>query len=620
MIFVACDDDQPCEIHADENTDAVCDSCGETLEQTTTTETEEETTTQEETLPVCEEHKDEDADKICDVCTRAIVVMTEQIAPEEESRVDMIVNGIPTAELKEYVNTAIEEGKLPTGATAIDGFVAQNGIYVEVKLLSEDGTFNTYKLYDVLTDRVVCSDTDKYTGALGGYKTVDIEMTNNYVVMTSVSITPMNDGLGSTLESRSVKLYTYGGENFCTMDWTSTNADGKRFEEMFDFNAYEHSGLEYIKVNENVYVLDPDTKELVHEDNDKTLVHRPEMDMVVGDLGYRFIYDEDMWGGSTLTKIYVYDLTKWIECIYSYFVPSYYENVNCFVLNNGNVLVQGELALSSTAVSYDYIQYGSKYDLVYTMIDARAKSEKEIEFGYYINDAYDVESAEILTGKAINAAEVYPIENDRVNYSRPLVLLVDNDMKVLYDCNSSIDLLSCDLVADGLFLHTISEDDYYVRETVNEKGERVAYIPYNASCHANWVVYEGKLYDYTMKLLFDPAKSGYTVLDGNYAMSYMILTKVNEATELVEYYYYTAPATAPIKIEGATAITYYADRGFQITRSVEQEDGSFKTVYSYYGEDNVKLFDAETFMVGVSDVGADAYIVTLFDGSHYIVK
>ena len=217
MIFVSCDKD---ETPNNEETTKV---------EETTTEAEE-TTTVEETLPVCEEHKDEDADKICDVCTRAIVVITEQIAPEEESRVDMIVNGIPTAELTEYVNTAIKAGTLPTSATVIDGIVSNNDVYVLTKVLSEDETFNTYKLYDVLTGRVVCSDTDSYTGALGGYKTVNISMMDNYVIMMSTSITPVNDGLGSTWESRSVKLYTYGGENFCTMDWVSTNADGKSFE------------------------------------------------------------------------------------------------------------------------------------------------------------------------------------------------------------------------------------------------------------------------------------------------------------------------------------------------------------------------------------------------------
>lgn len=607
MIFVSCDKD---ETPNNEETTKV---------EETTTEAEE-TTTVEETLPVCEEHKDEDADKICDVCTRAIVVITEQIAPEEESRVDMIVNGIPTAELTEYVNTAIKAGTLPTSATVIDGIVSNNDVYVLTKVLSEDETFNTYKLYDVLTGRVVCSDTDSYTGALGGYKTVNISMMDNYVIMMSTSITPVNDGLGSTWESRSVKLYTYGGENFCTMDWVSTNADGKSFEEMFDVNTYEQSGLEYIRVNETVYVIDPDSKELIHEDKDKTLIHRPEMDMTVGDLGYRFIYEEDMWGSSTLTKIYVYDLTKWIECIYSYIVPSYYVNANYFVLDNGNVLVQGELQLSDSAVSYDYIEYGSKYDLVYTVIDASAKTTKEIEFGYYIVDAYSVSGTDALTDKAINVAEVYPIEDDRVSYNSPLTLIVDNGMKVLYDCRSSIDMLSCELVADGLFLHTIFEDDYFVREVINEKNERVAYIPYSASCHKNWIVYENKIYDYTMKLLFDPAQSGYTVLDGVDNMSYMLLTKVNEETGLVEYYYYNATMSAPEIIEGATSITYYTTCGFQISRSVEEEDGSFKTVYSYYGENNVKLFDAETIVIYVTDVDSVAYIVTLLDGTHYIVK
>jgi hypothetical protein len=601
MIFVACDKD---ETPNNEETTTV---------EETTTEAEESTT---EEIPVCEEHKDENADAVCDACSRAIVVVTQPIAPEVESRVDMVVNAIPSAELTEYVNTAIEKGTIPSSASVIDGIMSRNGVYVQVKITDEEEEFNTYKVYDIMTGLVVCTDTDEYNGALGGYKTVSISMMDNYVVMTSISSTPAYYDDTDPIQSRSVKLYTYGGENFCTLDWVSTNVDEKSFEEMYDVSTYQQSGLEYIQVNDDVYVIDPETKEVIHTDKDSTLVYRPQMDAVVGDLGYRFIYEDE-----TLTKIYVYDLTKWIECIYSYFVPSYYDNVSYFVLRNGNVLVQSELALPDTAVSYDYISNGIKYDLVYTMINADAKTTTEIEFGYYIADAYSAENADMLTEKAINIAEVYPIENDRINSNNKLTLIVDNSMKVLYDCQSTVDLLTSYPIADGLFLHVVREDDYHYMEIVNEKNERVAYVPYGANLYESWIVYENKFYDYSMKLILDPEKSEYTVYDGINNMSYMLLTKVNEATELVEYYYYNASMDAPELLKGATSIAYFDAYGFQISERVEQEDGSFKTVYSYYGTNNVKLFEAETYVNYTSQIEeTDAYIVTLNDGTRYIVK
>ena len=128
--LVACSK-QECEAHVDENKDLACDVCGEAVESETETETETESDVVTEPEVICGTHKDENADKICDACGKAVVVIVEQIKPEAETRVDMIVNTVDpnsTATKENYINTGASSNVNAT-ATEIKFVKNENEFY-----------------------------------------------------------------------------------------------------------------------------------------------------------------------------------------------------------------------------------------------------------------------------------------------------------------------------------------------------------------------------------------------------------------------------------------------------------------------------------------------------------
>ncbi len=543
-----------CPKHVDENNDKQCDSCKAKL---------------------CD-HKDENADNLCDACGGAIVAVNVQVPPVKEDRVEMVVGTVPNdVSLDSYVNTAPEaDAEYAAEEVAYDYRV---GYFAYSKETTENGLASTYTITNLLTGDVVytktVADTDAYNIYLADFY---------FYVVTSV-------GELETMVT-TYEYYSYAGDRFYKD--TVSLEDG--YDACFEDYAYDNDQeLAYYKlyIGDLVYIFAPETYELLFKDMDvKHFVDRPVFDVTNEDYGYIEMDDQ----------LYVYDLSKWIDCVYAHDIPSYAEYFRWFVLEDGNVLLQWSVQLNDTAVTYDFLDYGDKYDMVTALIDLEEKKTEEVEFGYEISDVRNDGYPSVIKESTPNLAEVYPIINDRVDYSAKKLFAIDNDLTILYDFDQTLEISKHLVVAsaeENLFLVQKMFGGRVVIEIVDEKGEHVNYLPEGAYYNGKWIEYDGKYYTLKMELILDPAKDGYyTEVEGT---GFAIFGKYDEAAAKYEYFYFDGEGT-PAKIGMNVAVAYNHELGFVLV--VETLDEENNPTYE------CRLYNANNTLILVSDSNIDGYV------------
>ena len=596
LIFAGCDD-KPCETHIDENADKICDKCGAKIEEETT---QKETETETETEVVCEEHKDENADKICDKCGKAIVSIIQQIPTEEETYVAPIVNPIPAdANLADYIVTEVTNPS--SELSKIDGNITSNR-YGDFAVITKTVTDNeikktNYKVINLLTGKVILDAGNAYSDA----QTVT-RYTVNITFTDSGYFSVRKDTISSpdTTTSVSYAIYTYAGDMIGTeYRWTRSDINSL---DIPSASATAGQNISYVTLNDTTYVINTDTYKIIHSENKDTIVKRPAMDRIQGDVGYTYVSEDK--------TIKIYDLTKWIECVYTYDIPGNAIDPDDWLLANGNMLIQYKVELPNSAVSYDLLEGSKKYDVVYVIIDAAEKKANAVEFGYWIESAVINDGSNpLFTDKVENVFTVKSIENG-VLADNERTLVVGNDLSIL--CEIKIKT-NATLVDKGLYAQTFNFNNAEtVIELVDINGVHKGYITNNGQ-YGYGYKYEGtRYYNYSNELLID--LSGYTSLRSEPA--YRILSKeeadtVDPSLTITKYFYYAnGSAESTMQIIGDSGKNYniigvYGFNGFVVSYS-EGEGAEAKTVY--------ELRDINNKMQHKSDYGF-SYVATLSDGS-----
>ncbi len=631
LIFVACND--ACEAHVDENADGSCDVCGEAVKAETESETESET----ETEGVCE-HKDEDANKVCDNCGKAVINIVEQIPIETETAAPMVVNPIPEGAVdSDYINTTLPAYDNYTLVGKVDGYENRNDVFALTKTVAEGIT--TYKIIDVsgdtfkdvytVSDRVDGDNEIRHTVTLSDYWfTVKTETFGKNALLADVY---------DVLKEYTIDVYTYAGDHIGEQyKYIAGSADTDPVITQNTTLGANTPEL-YVSYQDKVFVIDENTDKLIYTSNPETLVERPEMDYVVGTTGYIFKQD----GGSDYIGIYAYDLTKWIECTYSYTFPSEYQYVYPYLLQNGTVLVTAEVELPDSAVSYDYISGGDKYDLVYEIVDVAAKTVTPVEFGYYIEDIWAIEPDDnMFTDKAVgyNYAVVYPIVEGYVDFNTEIQLIIGNDLSIAAQSDIDIQNGMVWLVADNTFLKPIwfNVEDYSnspdAFELVDINGKHIGYLPVsNASNYmdgyikvldaADNLVALNK-YDGTELVSFE----GYTV-ESFFESSYVHLSKEiddGNGGTVTEHYIYIFGGEIK-KIENTNAgwtIRDAYEYGYEVTYTYTDTETSLPvTVYELYNANGQLIFKSEgaIYDLMTSMIG-DNMIIYTYGGEAFIIK
>lgn len=616
MTVVGCGNE--CTEHIDENKDAICDKCEASLECETHVDEDEDQTCDvcgKSTAPACEkhvdenrdfvcdtcsaklcDHKDENADNVCDACKLAIVAIDVQLPPEKEERVEMVVNAIPDdVALDTYINTSVVLPKYESVEK-----IEFDSIHDRYALISSNngGSVTEYTVKNLVTggDPVYSTTLDTSNGS-------SISLLNFFIRV-------------ATKDSATVTTYeyiSYNGISFFTETVDSAAGELPTDLDNFDYYYSHHGGCLYVKllVDGKYYVFDYETSELLFSDiSAKTFVDRPYFSVETESYGYR----------ENNEKLYIYDLSKWIDCVYTYEVPSYALNFKWIVLENGNVLIQQEVELPDHAVNYDFIHYGIKYDLVNLIVDVAKKSATEVEFGYLINPQISTKNSLLFNDEVTNLVSVYPIINDRVDYEAEKQLIIDNDLKVLYDCAQTLDfgddISRIQPVGENLF-RVVRDFDvdgygYTVYEIINEKGEHLNYLPTSADVDGTYVKYEGKYYNYRMELMVDPAAEGYTV--ETYDTYYVILSKDEGGNRS----YYVFDGTSISKIDLNVTMVYDHALGYVVAH---EESGN--TVYSLYSDGGDLILKSEyQISSSVTDLDGEngVYLVSTYGSTYYVVK
>ena len=325
-------------------------------------------------VPPCETHVDADKNAICDGCNRAVITIVEEL-PYEEPVVDMVVKPIPTDKvLTDYVSSEPEyqtpvlsgtltevekpEGNIQDTAEGNRYCYIYNFVEEENELTLITEYTKTYTVWDSYTDKTLFTATVEYDENDYDVPTYDVTLGYGYFVVHYNAWVEMEGFVNE------YTYYNYAGDEIYTSE-----------TEMYDINDYDYT-VNYWYFAEETLAIDTETYTVIHQDAANVFVERPVFDYTTENYG---VCEVD-------GKYLVYDLNKWIDCVYAYTVPSAYENVSVWAIAEDKLLVQAYEPLMETAINFDVEFAGDKYDIHYTVIDLVAKTATEKEFGYVIGD------------------------------------------------------------------------------------------------------------------------------------------------------------------------------------------------------------------------------------------
>ncbi len=638
----------------------------------------------------CEAHVDADKNSVCDNCGTPVVTIVEKV-PTEEEVVDMIVAAIPEGatlgnvyattvdknllsgefEAKENLSQEVEmltgrlvyymymlqvAGKDTTAENwpTEDKWTDTENEWTADGYLDDDKYTATFAVYDLLAKKDVFSfttetfATEEDTEHMNYVRDIVLHDTNRYddidenlfFVVTTVTWTEEkeeNEDEGTWTYEATDAYYFLNGTKFLD------EADVDEDESFYIPREYSNNGqgVAYILVDETVYAIDDETYAILESAHESTMIERP-----------RFNYRTDAYGLVVQDReIFVYDLTKWIECVYSYEVPV---GADRFFLDNGNILVQESVILPESAVNYDYTDGRYKYDLVHTLVDIANKTETNLEFGYYVARRVDKNTVNPESADSVkNILEVKVISNK--NLGKTLKLAFDDALAIIaeYDAILPEFVYEVELIADGVFKgDVVYGEGSAVTKLFNAKGEELATLPNSAAIYGTYIINEYKFYDFTMKLLFDPAAA-----EGD-EDDYVIMARYDEYVLLLkgdDYYYWNATLAAPVCIvddtnvemvpsaEDATVLvptnpnplkeqylvddneSYYIIRTITTTTTaVEGADPEVDVVTEYvlYNAQGTEIFKSEKVIDGVDCREIDGTYVWTFmcDDTVYLAK
>ena len=343
----------------------------------------------------------------------------------------------------------------------------------------------------------------------------------------------------------------------------------------------------------------------------------------MNDVGYDFDNSSDQYyycydGG----KIMIYD--KNLVLLYTYYYDSEGSH-DMYILDDGNILVQYIIQEMDESKSFSYIENGKKYTLKTVLVNVEKKCATKKDFKYYVsslrsNSYLKSENGYCFDERVENVATLYPIEKQRLLKSGndKMTVNLTNGLKVKERLDQIVDNQipgTRPYSFQGRFVYDTPEGEILT----NGESEVVGLFTYDydeytgdALINENFLIKNGRIYDYDLNLLFDYEIEGYQ-LKKMYNNS-IIFSKEEEITayedvsnsngfkfsertekeDATSYYRFDPTAKAMIQIAGTSSRLDGAQKLITTTSSY------FQTATDNYSEYYVKTvtttweIDAET--------------------------
>lgn len=667
-LLVSCGGD--CATHLDENADGKCDNC-------------------EADVTVCTAHTDADDNNYCDTCKKAVVKLE---VPTDIA--DLVVKPLPEGgALTDYVLTDYQSNtyvlaaatEIPVDGTVIDSYYAVLGncdhdldlnednqcdvcnrlivftnderAVVAVKSTATAGegadavTTVTYTVYDILAGKALY--TYSYTEKTNVQVDVYISLENfGYTVSihtktTTPAVAPATED--TVAHQYDAAIYTYAATSIYS--YSGTEEPG---ELDFSFPDAAESNIFYVEIDGTTYAIDEATGAVITSGRSDIFVKRPAFDKIVGNYGF-------VMNGSTpisVSSVYVYDLTKWIECVYVYEVPANQTVNQVFQLDNGNMLVQSLAMLDQNARKYDILMSGAKMNITYTYVDVAAKTAAEVDFGYLIADCQNGEAVDVLWNDSVqNIMTVAPIANGAVDTNNTIALVIDNDLTIKYAFDPTPIFAQQGplfIVGDNRYFtyFKYGSDDDYTWAVVDENLEIINYLPtdylmvdgegnpinesiaYTAHIYRDgFIVVDGtKVYNLDMTFKMELGKDYDLVRDCG---SFFILSKtvvteddpdttdVDEYKSVTTYYFYDPAQGNPVALAATSEIVAYDhfNTYFVVKNTIAGADGEPDTyTYDVINNDNVKVVSGLTVEPSIQHSAGRSYITVTAGEDKYLIK
>ena len=272
-------------------------------------------------------------------------------------------------------------------------------------------------------------------------------------------------------------------------------------------NCYMHSGY---------FTVEMDGKYHIYEDGVKFYEYEVTRGVIIPDVSFSLGENKYICtiNGSQLESVLV--MNSDYRAVIEYHVSSVYDDVEWYVLGNGNILIQGLTDMDDDRAEYDIElgQRGTKINVDHVLIDVKSATVTEIELGYVIdrmvnNLSYN-ESFELKEEFAtFQYAEIYKT-GDKGTYiwsetNKIISVVLDDDLTIKQELESVVKDQSYfkGFNEDGKLLFDANSDVYYADPENNTVG---LYVDTAASEYTKvngGFIYKGKLYNNDCQEIYD---------------------------------------------------------------------------------------------------------------------
>lgn len=392
-----------------------------------------------------------------------------------------------------------------------DTFVKANEYFAVFKgAIGEDGLSATYKVYSFATNTFV------YTVSSSATRGYEIELYDGIPAFVLKELTLSLDPSISLDIDPKCSLYDVAGN--MVVSYSENVGDPTRVADMYVYNS-----VAYVETEEGTLEKKMDVPEYLMLGN-------------ITDYNEKYIY-------AISENIVVYNKDLEVESFWN--APGYAEDIEYFILNNGDILVQYTLRLDDMAKKYDIFEVSEagaaeKYDLVSLVIKASNGNEKEVDLDYIIEflspnyELYDEEDENnMFTSKFQNLARVSYIVDGRIDETSVRADIVTMDNKGAIKNSVKIaDAQIADLPAP------VSSGVYAARTTygialVNARGKVIKAMNNTAiSIRGDYIVSDTMIYNFNMESVYNLKENKATVI-GEIGSTLYIEAENNETSTVI---------------------------------------------------------------------------------------